>query len=80
MSFGFGVGDFLAVGNLCLQLHRSFKGVPGTFDEISGELSSLHIVLNELKEQASNPSHFSIEEELTGGMSCYKCATISKKR
>jgi hypothetical protein len=33
MSFGFGVGDFLMVGTLTLQLWRSFKNAPGEFSQ-----------------------------------------------
>jgi hypothetical protein len=52
MSFGFSVGDFLAVGTLTLKLYRAFKDAPAEFNEISGELSSFHIVLCDLKDQA----------------------------
>jgi ankyrin repeat protein len=55
MSFGFSVGDFLAVGNLCMKLYRSFKDVPDTFNEIGRELSSFYIVLCDLEHQASDP-------------------------
>ncbi|KAE8449651.1 hypothetical protein EG329_007981 [Mollisiaceae sp. DMI_Dod_QoI] len=51
MSFGFGVGDFIAVGKLTFDLWRSMKGAPGDFDEISRELGSFYIVLHGLQDQ-----------------------------
>jgi hypothetical protein len=54
MSFGFGVGDFLAVGKLVLQLRRSFKDAPGEFEEIGRELSSFYIVIQDLDDQAGD--------------------------
>lgn len=56
MSFGFSVGDFLAVGTLTLRLYRAFKDAPAEFNEISGQLSSFHIVLCDLKDQADDPN------------------------
>ncbi|TVY62924.1 High osmolarity signaling protein SHO1 [Lachnellula suecica] len=56
MSFGFGVGDFLAVGRLVLDLYNACKDAPGEFQEIGRELSSIHTVLSGLATQASDPS------------------------
>lgn len=52
MSFGFSVGDFLAVGKLTLYLCRAYKGAPAEFDEIKRELSSFYIVTQDLEDQA----------------------------
>lgn len=54
MSFGFSVGDFLAVGKLTLQLYRSFKDAPGEFSEISRQLSSFYIIIHDLEDQAQD--------------------------
>ncbi|KAH9216082.1 hypothetical protein DL95DRAFT_267896, partial [Leptodontidium sp. 2 PMI_412] len=56
MSFGFSVGDFIAVGRLVLNLYNACKDAPGEFREINGELSSLHIILCDLAEQALDPT------------------------
>ncbi|KAE8440984.1 hypothetical protein EG329_006121 [Mollisiaceae sp. DMI_Dod_QoI] len=53
MSFGFGVGDFIAVSALALKLYNSFKGAPSEFQEISRQLESLHIVLVDLNDQST---------------------------
>lgn len=37
MSFGFSVGDFLAVGELSWKIYRSCKGLTEEFREISRE-------------------------------------------
>jgi hypothetical protein len=37
MSFGFGVGDFLAVLELANKIRRDFVGAPTQFKDISNE-------------------------------------------
>ena len=37
MSFGFGVGDFLAVGNLAWTVYQSCKGLNEEFQEVCRE-------------------------------------------
>lgn len=56
MSFGFSVGDFLAVSQLTWTLYRSCKGAPGEFEELSRELNSLHTILLELEDEARSPT------------------------
>lgn len=55
MSFGFAVGDFLAVSTFAWTLYRSCKGASGEFEEISREIISLHTCIKELEEDARNP-------------------------
>lgn len=54
VPFGFGVGDFMAVGTLVLSLYKAFKNAPGEFNEISRELQSFYIVVADLMEQAED--------------------------
>lgn len=56
MSFGFGVGDFFAVGELTWKVFRACKSAPGEFQELSRELSSLHTILLELQDEAKSPN------------------------
>jgi len=56
MSFGFSVGDFLAVGQLALTLYNECVGAPEEFQELARDLSSIHTVLSSLESQASDPS------------------------
>jgi ankyrin repeat protein len=54
MSFGFSIGDFVALSSLALKLYRDFKGAPGEFAQISRDLQSSHILIADLVDQASN--------------------------
>lgn len=62
MSFGVGVGDFLAVGRLVLDLYNACKDAPGEFQEICRELSSIHTVLAGLATQAQDPTSLLITQ------------------
>ena len=55
MSFGFAVGDFLAVSSFAWTLYRSCKGASGEFEEVSREVITLHTGIKELEEDARNP-------------------------
>ncbi|KAJ6180200.1 hypothetical protein N7519_010661 [Penicillium mononematosum] len=48
MSFGFGVGDFLAVIKLSLEIRKAFVGAPAQFESISNEVRSLSLVLQDV--------------------------------
>jgi hypothetical protein len=50
MSFGYSVGDFIALGQLAWQVYKSCKDAPGSFRNISSEVLSLHAVLKEVEE------------------------------
>jgi len=50
MSFGFAVGDFVAVGTLAWDVYKACKGSPDGFKNISMEVLSLHAVLKEAEE------------------------------
>ena len=50
VPFGFSVGDFIAPGTLASDVYKSCKGIPGSFNDISGEVLSLHAVLKEADE------------------------------
>ena len=49
MSFGFAVGDFLAVSKLALKVYNIYKDAPNEFRSISDEVKSLHIIFEEHK-------------------------------
>ncbi|KAH9904348.1 ankyrin repeat-containing domain protein [Xylariomycetidae sp. FL2044] len=48
MSFGFGIGDFLAVIKLANQVRKDFADAPVQFEQISSELRTLSIVLQDI--------------------------------
>ena len=49
MSFGCGVGDFIAVGSLALRLYVSYREGPNDYRELTRELLSLHTTLEQLR-------------------------------
>ncbi|RSL54244.1 hypothetical protein CEP54_009975 [Fusarium duplospermum] len=48
MSFGFGVGDFIAVLELVNKVRKDFQSAPSQFEDISNEVRSLSIVLSDV--------------------------------
>ena len=53
MSFGFSVGDFLAVGQLSWKVYKKCKDSPGKYKELSTEVGALHNVMKETEELLS---------------------------
>ncbi|KAL8990426.1 MAG: hypothetical protein Q9177_000913 [Variospora cf. flavescens] len=50
MSMSFGVGDFLALGQLAWSVYKSCKDAAGSFQDISLEVLSLHAVIKEFED------------------------------
>ncbi|KAL6354415.1 hypothetical protein LRP88_11746 [Fusarium phalaenopsidis] len=48
MSFGFGVGDFIAVLELVNKVRKDFQSAPSQFEDISNEVRSLSILLSDV--------------------------------
>jgi hypothetical protein len=55
MSFGYSVGDFLALTQLAWKVVRSSRKACGTHDELTREVTSLHLVLHRLQFEVSKP-------------------------
>ena len=55
MSFGFGVGDFLAVSNIAKGVYEACKDGPREYKEISREAKSMGYVINSLSDDAQDP-------------------------
>ena len=51
MNFGFGIGDFLAVGKLVWSVYRAYADAPEQFRDFSQEILSLHIVIRKVEGQ-----------------------------
>ena len=47
MSVGVGVGDFIAVGELCWKVYTQVKDSPGKYAELASEVKSLYTVIKE---------------------------------
>ena len=53
MSFGCGVGDFIAVGQLCWKTYKKCKDSSGNYAQLSSEVGALQNVLKETEELLS---------------------------
>ena len=50
MSFGYSVGDVLAVGQLCWKVYKKCKDSPGNYAELASEVGALYNVVKETEE------------------------------
>lgn len=55
MSFGFSVGDVVLFAQLALKTVQNARKACGEHDELTREVSSLHIVIERLEKEASKP-------------------------
>ena len=62
MSFGFGVSDFLTLGQFCWTIWKRCKDASEDFKNLSSEVASFHIVLKETEELLSKQTP-SLEQE-----------------
>ena len=54
MSFGFAIGDFVALGRLAWGLYKQCKEASAEFAEVCHEVLSIHTALRELEDEAQN--------------------------
>ena len=47
MSFGYGVGDIMAISGLAVKVYTAYKDAPDDYRNISDEVESLHIIIQE---------------------------------
>lgn len=45
MSFGYGVGDIMAISGLAVKVYTAYKDAPADYRNISDEVESLHIII-----------------------------------
>ena len=55
MSFGFAVGDFIAVGTLAWNVYKAAKDAPESSQKVHHDVLSLHAVLKEAGEIIFDP-------------------------
>ncbi|KAB8304031.1 hypothetical protein EYC80_005377 [Monilinia laxa] len=55
MSFGFGIGDILAVIELAQKIRKEFSDAPSQYRAISDDVRSLRIVLQDIEDELSVP-------------------------
>jgi len=58
MSFGYGIGDIIAISKLALDVYNVYKDAPDDFRNISDEIKSLHIIVDSdsLKAKLQDPN------------------------
>ncbi|KAL9122372.1 MAG: hypothetical protein Q9187_001072 [Circinaria calcarea] len=54
MSFGFAIGDFVALGNLAWNVYKECKSASAEFQEARNEVLSLHTAIRELQDEVDN--------------------------
>jgi hypothetical protein len=55
MSFGYSVGDFFSLTQLAWKVVQNSRKACGAHDELTGEVTRLHIILQRLELEMSNP-------------------------
>ena len=55
MSFGYSVGDFVLLTQLARQVVQNSRKACGAHDELTSEVTRLHIVLRRLEAEVSKP-------------------------
>ncbi|ROW10387.1 hypothetical protein VMCG_02029 [Cytospora schulzeri] len=53
MSFGFGVGDFLAVIELAMKIRKEFAGAPSQYKALSDEVKNLSVLIQDVETEAT---------------------------
>ena len=53
MSFGFSIGDFVTMGQLCWKVYKKCKDSSGNYRELASEVGALHNVIKETEELLS---------------------------
>lgn len=77
MSFGYGIDDFVAVGQLCWKVYKKCKDSPGNHTELSSEVGALHNVIKETEELFSQQS-LTTEQEVKLVTCRQRCEDVLK--
>ncbi|KAH8803494.1 hypothetical protein F5884DRAFT_805703 [Xylogone sp. PMI_703] len=56
MSFGFSIGDIIALLQVTRKAHEAWKGAFGTYSDLTVELDSLVILMKQMKAEAEKPN------------------------
>ena len=77
MSFGFSVGDFLLLGQLCWNVYKKCKDSTGIYAELTGDVSSFRSVVQETEELLSEQALTDLQKAKL--LSCQKgCEAVLK--
>jgi len=78
MSFGFSVGDFIAAIELANKIRKEFVDAPSQFKDISDEVRSLSIVLQDVEVVLSKP-HLNTQQKTELKEIADGCLNVLKK-
>jgi len=62
LSYGYGVGGFIAVSKLAWDVYTAYKDAPEDFRNISDEIKSLHIIVDRHKDNFQDKTLTSDEQ------------------
>ena len=87
MSFGYSVGDVIAVGLIAWNVYKACRDAPGSFKNISQEVLSLHAVLKEVEDcltgqplSTSRQAHLKVVTDSCGSVLQELQALVDKYR
>lgn len=63
MSFGFGVGDILAISGLAFKVYSAYKDAPDGYKHISEEVKSLQSIVDEAIRHLQNPALSDVKQQ-----------------
>ena len=66
MSFGYGVGDIIAISRLALKVYTAYKDAPDDYRNISDEVKSLHIIIEEAAQHFESTTTLSNKKQQRG--------------
>ena len=75
MSYGYAVGDLIAVSTLALKVYTTFKDAPGDYKHISEEVKSLHIII-EVGKQHLERATLSCSQQQKGNEVLQGCQSV----
>ena len=78
MSFGYGVGDIIAVSRLALKVYTAYKDAPDDYRNISDEVKSLHIIIEEATRHFDESTSLSNKKQEGGKEVLEGCQNVLK--
>ena len=78
MSFGFSVGDIMAISGLALKVYTAYKDAPDDYRNIADEVDSLHIIIEEATQHFDESTTLSTKKQQRGKKVLEGCQNLLK--
>ena len=78
MSFGYGVGDIMAISRLALKVYTAYKDAPDDYRNIADEVKSLHIIIEEATRHFDESTTLSNKKQQGGKEVLEGCRNVLK--